>query len=80
MIRAAMGSVEKVEVTIYASMGRMVHSGTITDGPAGVSNGEPYYEYVWTGAKATGTYFAVIHGKTADGKTVKARCRFAVVR
>jgi hypothetical protein len=70
VIHAELGDVETSEITIYNAAGRMVHSATVAGGG----------DYVWAGPKASGTYFAVIHGNTAKGKTVKARCRFAVVR
>jgi hypothetical protein len=70
VIKADLGDVEMVEVTIFDSAGRLAHSAAVAGGG----------DYVWTGAKVSGTYFAVIHGRTARGKTVKARCRFAVLR
>jgi hypothetical protein len=46
---------------------------------AGVGAGQYCYEYKWTGHKASGVYFAVVHARVS-GTTVKARLKFAVVR
>jgi hypothetical protein len=71
-------------VTIFDVSGRVVNSsdafnfiGVPTQG-VGVNQFE-CYEYTWTGHKASGVYFAVIHAK-GSGTTVKARLKFAVVR
>jgi hypothetical protein len=80
-IRATMGTVESVEITIFDITGQVIHSATIPGTPSGTTPaGEYYYDYVWRDAKASGTYNAVIHGKTADNKTIRARTRFAVVK
>ncbi|MEK7382119.1 MAG: hypothetical protein AAB262_02420, partial [Elusimicrobiota bacterium] len=79
-IRALLGQVERVEITIFDVSDRRVHTGTLSGAPTGVLNGEFYYDYVWTGRKPSGFYFAVIHGKKADGAIVRARAKFAVVK
>jgi hypothetical protein len=76
VIRAFMGGVDAVEVTVFDQAGRAVHSGRTTF--TRVVDGETAYEYVWTGEKATGIYYAVIHGKKGD-ETVRARVKFAVL-
>jgi hypothetical protein len=77
VIRAMMGTVDSVEVTIFDQAGKAVHSGRATNSVN--VNGETAYEYPWTGEKATGIYYAVIHGKKGD-QTVRARAKFAVIR
>jgi hypothetical protein len=80
-IRATLGDVQTVELTIFNAGGRMVRSASLPAIPAGTtSSGETFYEYAWERPEASGTYYAVIHGKTSAGKTVRARARFAVVR
>jgi hypothetical protein len=74
IIHAELGDVESAEVTIFNSAGRLVKSEAVAV-TAGAAGG-----YAWTEAKASGTYYAVIHGKTAAGKTVRARAKFAVMR
>ena len=79
-IRAFVGDADELEITIYDAAGTVVHSDRVTGGPTGTaSNGKPYYDYVWTGKKASGVYYAVIHGKK-DGAVVRGRVKFAVVR
>jgi hypothetical protein len=78
-IRAKLGLVDTVEITIFDASGRAVHSATMDGASATIVNGEYCYDYAWTGNKASGIYYAVIHGK-AGGKTVKARAAFAVIR
>lgn len=78
-IRALVGMVNSVEVTIFNSAGRKVYSGTMNGSPTGVYNGEYYYDLPWNGPKATGVYYAVIHAHAADGSIIKARHAFAVV-
>jgi chitodextrinase len=79
-IRAFMGELSRLEVTIFDVAGNLVHSGSVTGAPTGVLNGEFYYDYPWAGRIASGTYYAVMHGKAANGATVRARAQFAVVR
>jgi len=78
-IRSFVGVADSVEITIFNAHGRVVHSATVAGSPTGALNGQFYYDYAWTGPKASGVYFAVIHGKAADGSVVHARVRFAVV-
>jgi len=79
-IRAKVGKVERLEITIYDVAGDMVHSVTIDGGtPTGIDGGEYFYEYTWSGGKASGVYFAVIHGQNS-GETIRAKTKFAVVR
>jgi hypothetical protein len=79
VIRAKLGLVDEVEITIFDAAGRAVHSATMDGASATVVNGDYCYDYAWTGNKASGIYYAVIHGK-AGGKTIKARAAFAVVK
>jgi hypothetical protein len=79
-IRAFVGNADELEITIYDAAGSVVHTDRVAGGPTGTaSNGKPYYDYVWTGKKASGVYYAVIHGKKG-GDVVRARVKFAVVR
>jgi hypothetical protein len=77
VIRAMMGSVEAVEVTIFDQAGRVVHSDRVTQ--MTTVNGQPACDYVWKGPHASGVYYAVIHGKSGS-KTIRARTSFAVVQ
>ena len=56
-----------------------MHSATVTEAPQVGTDGEYYYDYPWTDTKASGIYFVVIHGKSAEG-TVRGRTKFAVVK
>jgi len=79
-IRVFVGDADELEITIYDAAGSVVHTDRVAGGPTGTaSNGKPYYDYVWTGKKASGVYYAVIHGKKG-GDVVRARVKFAVVR
>ena len=60
--------------------GELVHSAALGGAPTGILDNEYYYDYTWSARKASGLYFAVIHGKMADGTIVKARAKFAVIR
>ncbi len=85
-IRVCMGIVNSVGITIFDITGRAVHSATLNNSPYILSgtntpcNTQYTYDYTWTGNKASGVYFAVIHGHPASGHIVKARVKFAVVR
>ena len=69
----------EVQITIYDITGQVVHSATVTEEPQIGKDGQYYYDYMWEGAKASGVYFAVINGKSAEG-TVRGRTKFAVVK
>jgi hypothetical protein len=78
-IRAFVGDADELEITIYDAAGSVVHSDRVTGGPTGTaSDGRPYYDYVWMGKKASGVYYAVIHGKKG-GAVIRGRVKFAVV-
>lgn len=77
VIRAFMGGVDEMEVTIFDAAGRLAHSGRTTT--AVTVDGETALEYRWTGDKTPGVYYAVLHGKKGS-ETVRARAKFAVVR
>lgn len=79
VVRVMMGAVTNVMITIFNSAGRIVASGTV-DGSTGNLNGQTYFDFVWTGAKSSGMFYAVVHGRAADGTLVKARVRFAVIQ
>ena len=79
-IRAFLGMVNDVEVTIFDVAGKLVRSGSVSGSPTGVANGQYYYDYSWTGRIPSGSYFAVVHGKAADGTIIRAKVKFAVVR
>ena len=73
-----------IGVTIFDVSGRAVNSSDAFNFIGTPSQGEgagqfECYEYKWTGHKASGVYFAVIHAKVS-GTTVKAKLKFAVVR
>jgi hypothetical protein len=80
IIRAEVGLVDSVEVTIFDVAGKVVNSGKVSGAPTGTFNGVFYYDYPWTGAKASGVYFAVVHAKAPDGTIIRGRVKFAVVR
>lgn len=81
VIRIEMGVLSSVEITIFDVSGRTVNSATISGASPGIAaNGQYYYDYPWTEHITSGIYFAVIHGKAADGTIVRARTRIAVVR
>jgi hypothetical protein len=80
VVRAFLGVVDSVEVTIFDVSGRLVHGGSVSGAPTGILNGNYYYDYTWSGPKASGVYFAVVHGRTANNTLVRARARFAVVK
>jgi hypothetical protein len=71
--------VDAVEITVFDLSGKAVHSARLPGPPTGLLNGQYYFDYTWKGPKASGMYFAVIHGKTGQG-LVRARAKFAVVR
>jgi chitodextrinase len=79
-IRAFAGDADELDITIYDAAGSVVHTDRVTGGPTGTaSDGRPYYDYVWTGKRASGVYYAVIHGKKG-GAVVRGRVKFAVVK
>jgi hypothetical protein len=78
-IRAKLGEVDSVQITIYDISGTVIHSHALSGRPTGIHGNEFYYDYTWSGEKPSGVYFAVIHGKTVD-KTVRGKVTFAVVR
>jgi hypothetical protein len=80
VVRAEVGVVNSVEVTIFDAAGKVVNSGSVSGAPTGTFNGVFYYDYPWTGAKASGVYFAVVHAKAPDGTIIRAKAKFAVVR
>lgn len=77
VIRAMMGGVDSVEITIFDQAGRVVH--TARTSQTSSVRGETAFEYRWAGEKASGVYYAVIHGKKGD-ETIRARAKFAVLR
>lgn len=80
VIRASVGLVTSLDITIFDSAGHPVHQNTITGAPSGMSGGQPYYEYTWGGRIASGVYFAVLSGHAPDGRTVMSMAKFAVIR
>jgi hypothetical protein len=82
VIRAMLGKVDRVEITIYDVAGNHVHSAALNGEPGEVvdtdDGPEYFYEYTWQGQKASGLYFAVISGHGPTGG-VMARAKFAVV-
>ena len=80
VIRALVGIVASLDITIFDASGRKVHSATVTGAPTGIDGNDYYYDYVWNGPKASGVYFAVVGGKAADGTLIKSRMKFAVVK
>ena len=78
VIRAVLGDVTNVEVTIYDAKGTPVHSARM-DVPNAIVDGQAAYDYPWTGDIPSGVYYAVIHGK-AGNDTIKAKTKLTVVR
>jgi len=79
-IRAILGRVDRVEITIYDITGQIMHSTTLGGETTGIANGEYYYDYTWSEPKASGIYYAVIHGKDADGSIIRGKTKFAVIK
>ncbi len=78
VIRAVLGEVDHMEITIYDMKGTPVHSDRM-EAPNAIAEGKAAYDYTWEGDIPSGAYYAVIHGK-AGSETVKAKTRFTVVR
>lgn len=78
VIRAIVGDVLGVDITLYDARGTPVHSAHL-DSPNTIVNGEPAYDYTWTGDIPSGVYYAVIHGRSGN-ETVKAKTRLTVIR
>jgi chitodextrinase len=78
-IRAFVGDADTLEVTIYDVSGAVVHSDRIEENPTGTVGGRPFHDYLWRGTKASGVYFAVIHGRKG-GDVIRGRVKFIVVR
>ncbi|MBL0058250.1 MAG: hypothetical protein IPP35_03885 [Elusimicrobia bacterium] len=78
VIRAVLGDVDNVEITLYDARGHPVHSARL-DGPTAVVNGKAAFDYTWPGEIASGVYYAVIHGR-AGSENVIAKTRVTVVR
>ena len=74
MIRAFAG--DMLEVSIFDVAGRMVHSESLKEFLAGTAGGR---YFVLTGKKASGVYYAVVHGRKGDD-TVRGSMKFAVIR
>jgi len=80
VIHVKMGRVDTVEIDIYDTSGARVHSTSFDGGsPQAAEDGRIFYEYTWTGDKASGVYIAVVKGKTSQ-TTVSDKVKFAVVR
>ena len=57
-----------------------MHSAKLSgDSPQIGSDNQYFYEYVWSYAKASGSYIAGVKGKT-NSTTLKGKVKFAVVR
>lgn len=76
-IRADMGGVEKVDVTVFDQAGKSVLSDSVTE--TTLVDGTPVHEYVVTQPLASGIYYVVLHGRKG-AETVRARAAFAVVQ
>ena len=79
VIRAKLGLVDRVEITIFDASGQVVHSAALDGAAATVVNGEYCYDYVWKGKKASGAYYAVVHGKKGND-IIRGRVKFIVVK
>ena len=78
-LHVKMGQAQEVQITIYDIAGQVAHSATINQSPQ-IVNGEYVYEYTWSDPKASGVYFAIVHGKTTNNEVVKGKTKFAVVK
>lgn len=78
-IRCFVGNAESVDIRIVNTAGQTVHTDTLSGAAPGIQGNEYYYDYVWSGPKASGVYVALIRSKTLDGKTVSAKAKFAVI-
>lgn len=78
-IRTVLGDVEALEITIFDVSGNVVHSRSFPGVPVGRTGESTFYEYTWTGPKASGVYYMVIHGKRS-GDVKRARVKFVVIR
>lgn len=79
VIRLMLGQVDSIDIAIFDLSGQKVHSASLSGEPAGIYNGEYFYDYIWQGPKSSGVYFAVVHGKTG-GDILRAKIKFAVIR
>jgi hypothetical protein len=77
-IRAFTGVAEPLEITMYDLTVKVVYRSDVTVQPSRQLNSKQ--EHAWQKIKASGVYYAMIHGKTCDGKVVKVQARIAVVR
>ena len=78
-IHASLGDVDFIEITIFNQAGKVVHTVSMPAVAVGQVNGENYYEYVWKELKASGVYYAVIHGKKGD-TIIRKKVKFAVIK
>jgi len=82
VIRMTIQNMAFLKIEIYDAAGKLVDSQSLNaPAPNGKStSGNGYYDYTWKKASAAGTYNAVVHVTTADGKNIKKQCRFSIVR
>lgn len=78
VIRALVDGAAGVEITIYDSIGQVVHSARV-DAPNTAVDGYPAFDYTWTGPIPSGVYYAVVTDSLGD-KKVRAKTKITVVR
>ncbi len=78
-IRAVLGPVDTLEISIYDVAGRLVHSEQRPAVSAGTINGQAYYDFSWTGDIPSGRYQVIVQGVGANG-TVRNKTTVTVVR
>ncbi|MBP9699522.1 MAG: S8 family serine peptidase [Elusimicrobia bacterium] len=69
ILRAFFDDMDTLQINIYDVAGQTVESVEVPAVPAGVENGRLYYEWPWTGAIASGRYFALVCGKKGSEKS-----------
>jgi len=80
VVRAFIGAVDEMQVSIYNILGMLVHKATVRGSPTGISGGQYFYEYRWTGSKASGVYIAVVHANAPDRVSIDVKSKFVVLR
>jgi hypothetical protein len=78
-IRAVLGTVDALEISIYDVAGRLVHSQQLPPIPAGNTVDRAYYDFSWTGDIPSGRYTVIVHGSGANG-SVRRKTIVTVVR
>ncbi len=78
VIRALLGPVTEIEMTIFDLRGQVVHRTMVAaENPTGTINGQCYYDYVWNTPAGNGIYHAELTGLNEEG-SVHARTTFMI--